>query len=129
MSEEDDSMSEGTDNSDEDLRKDPPSRRSKAPKPVKQFYDYIKLMEDRMTAMESQLQKAKLESTTATLIQEARTELTEQSLTNSGKEEPPPPSPPPAPRQLQLSIAHMKWDQFNRVETSGNHVIEVLIGD
>lgn len=128
-SEEDDSMSEGTDISDEDLRKDLPSRRSKAPKPVKQFYDYIKLMEDRMTAMESQLQKAKLESTTATLKQEARTEPSVQILTNSGKEEPPPPSPPPAPRQLQLSIAHMKWDQFQKVETSGGHVIVVLIGD
>ena len=128
-SKEDDLMSEGTDNLDEDLRKDLPSRRSEAPKPVKQFYDYIKLMEDRMTAMESQLQKAKLESTTATLKQEARTELTEQSLTNSGKEEPPPPSPPPPPKQLQLSIAHIKWDQFDNFETSGGHVIVVLIGD
>ena len=124
-----DSMSEGTDVSDEDLRNDLSSRRSKAPKPVEQFYDYISLMEDRMTAMESQLQKAKLESTTATPKQEGRTEPSVQVLTNSGKEEPPPPSPPPPPKQLQLSIAHMKWYQFDNVETSGNHVIEVLIGD
>ncbi|KAI4232508.1 MAG: hypothetical protein LQ349_004974 [Xanthoria aureola] len=96
MSEEDDSMSEGTDISDEDLRKDLSWRRSKAPKPVKQFYDYIKLMEDRMTAIESQLQKAKLESTTATLKQ--GTEPSARILTNSGKEEPPLLSPPPPPR-------------------------------
>lgn len=130
-----DSMSEGTDVSDEDLRNDLSSRRSKAPKPVEQFYDYISLMEDRMTAMESQLQKAKLESTTATPKQEGRTEPSVQVLTNSGKEGPPPPSPPPPPtpppppKQLQLSIAQMKWDQFQEVETSGGHVIVVLKGD
>lgn len=120
-------MSEGTDISDEDLRKDLSWRRSKAPKPVKQFYDYIKLMEDRMTAMESQLQKAKLESTTATLKQ--GTEPSARILTNSGKEEPPLLSPPPPPRQLQLSIAHVTWDTSDEVKIFGSHVIGVLIGE
>lgn len=120
-----DSTSEGTDNFEEFAQKP-----SKAPKPLKQFFDYIKLMEDRMAAMESQLQKANTEPTVTAPGQETSIEPQEQNLINSKTKEPPPsPPPPPPPKQLQLSIAFLKWDQFDRIGTSGNHVIDVLIGD
>ncbi|KAL8841967.1 MAG: hypothetical protein Q9176_002904 [Flavoplaca citrina] len=127
-SKEEDSMSEGTKILEEDARKDLVEQRSKAPKRVEQLYDYIKLMEDRMAAMESQLQKVKVESVAAAPKQETSSELAQPISANGEAEEAPPPPPPP-PKQLQLSIAHLRWDEFDKIGTSGKHVIDVLIGD
>ncbi|KAL9007461.1 MAG: hypothetical protein Q9180_009648 [Flavoplaca navasiana] len=127
-SKEEDSMSEGTNILEEDTRKDLVEKRPKAPKPVEQLYDHIKLMEDRMAAMESQLQKVKVESMAAAPKQETSSELAHPTSVNGEAEEVPPPPPPP-PKQLQLSIAHLRWDEFDKIGTSGKHVIDVLIGD
>ncbi|KAL8809082.1 MAG: hypothetical protein Q9200_003734 [Gallowayella weberi] len=115
-----DAVSEGTDVCDEDtswrhshVDKSLDERRKKAPKRIKQYSDYIKLMEDRMGAMEEQLQK---------LVKPAAETVTEATY-------PPPPPPPSPPKQLHLSIAHMKWETFDIAGKSGQHVIDVLIGD
>ncbi|KAL9626028.1 MAG: hypothetical protein Q9204_007641, partial [Flavoplaca sp. TL-2023a] len=127
-SKEEDSMSEGPGILEEDTRKDLVEQRSKAPKRVEQLYDYIKLMEDRMAAMESQLQEVKVESVAAEPKQETTSELAQPTSVNGEAEEASPPPPPP-PKQLQLSVAHLKWDEFDKIGTSGKHVIDVLIGD
>ena len=82
-----------------------------APTRVRQFADYIKLMEDRMEAMEEHLLKL-----------------------NPKPEKPQPEpdveaAPTSPPKQLALDIAHMKWNEFNDVRGRQIHVIEVLIGD
>ncbi|KAL8893492.1 MAG: hypothetical protein Q9192_005208, partial [Flavoplaca navasiana] len=126
-SKEEDSMSEGIDILEEDTCKDLVEKRSKAPKRVEQLYDYIKLMEDRMAAMESQLQKVKVESVAAAPKQETSSELSSQPTSVNGEAEEAPPPPPPPPKQLQLNIAHLRWDEFDKIGTSGKHVIDVLI--
>ena len=103
-SKEEDAMSEGTEILEEDTRKDLVEQRSKAPKRVEQREDYIKLMEDRRAATESQLQKVKVESVAAAPKQETSSELAQPTSVNGEAEEAPPPPPPP-PKQLQLSIA------------------------
>ncbi|KAL9038352.1 MAG: hypothetical protein Q9214_005312, partial [Letrouitia sp. 1 TL-2023] len=139
-----DSMSEGTDVYEEDTSwrhylddKNLAERRKKAPKRVKQYSDYIKLMEDRrtadvaltrvnsMAAMEDQLRKLNPEPPAP----EPAPEPTEAPAPDATGESSDPPPPPPPPRQLQLGIARLKWDQFDKIGTSGNHVIDVLIGD
>ncbi|KAL9626183.1 MAG: hypothetical protein Q9204_007514, partial [Flavoplaca sp. TL-2023a] len=81
-SKEEDAMSEGTEILEEDTRKDLVEQRSKAPKRVEQLYDYIKLMEDRMAAMESQLQKVKVESVAAAPKQETSSEPAQPTSVN-----------------------------------------------
>ncbi|KAL8775550.1 MAG: hypothetical protein Q9209_000046 [Squamulea sp. 1 TL-2023] len=121
--EDEDPMSEGTDIYDEDTTwrhgfandKNLDERRKKAPKRIRQYADYIKLMEDRMTVMEEQLRKINID-TTKPSQPVAETPAADDH-------------PSPQTKQLQLSIAHVKWDEFNRVGSSGKHVIDVLIGD
>lgn len=82
-----------------------------APTRVRQFADYIKLMEDRMEAMEEHL--LKLNPDPEKPQQEPDVEAASTL----------------PPKQLALDIAHMKWKEFNDVRGRQIHVIEVLIGD
>ncbi|KAL8779556.1 MAG: hypothetical protein Q9213_006884 [Squamulea squamosa] len=123
--EDEDPMSEGTDINEEDtswrhsLASDQnlDERRKKAPKRIQQYSDHIKLMEDRMTAVEEQLQRINID--TGTKPSQPVVETTAENAH----------PPPPQIKQLQLSIAHLKWDEFDRIGSSGKHVTDVLIGD
>ena len=98
-------------------------RIKKAPTRVRQFADYIKLMEDRMEAMEAQLLKLNPKPAEP----EPEPEPVPEPQPEPVVEETP---PPPPKRQLTLDIAHMKWSEFSGVEdTTQSHIIEVLIGD
>ncbi|KAL8731684.1 MAG: hypothetical protein Q9166_003265 [cf. Caloplaca sp. 2 TL-2023] len=138
-----DPMSEGTDIYEEDTSwrhvfandKNLDERRKKAPKRVRQFSDYIKLMEDRMAAMEEQLRKMNSEALApGTSIKPTENTAAEATAIDNYPPPPlpdpdPPPPPPPPVKQLQLGIAHLKWEEFDRIGSSGKHVIDVLIGD
>lgn len=90
-------------------------RIQKAPKRVRQFADYIKLMEDRMEAMEEQL----LSLNPKAVQPAAGTDSDSQNLPSLDLQ---------VPNQLLLGIAHLKWKDFISVD-SKNHVINVLVGD
>ena len=128
--------------------KDLTERRKKAPKRVKQYLEYIKLMEDRVAAVEKQLRKLDLFSSAsaqtapkatidcATQDEEAvpgneavpENETVPEKEAAPANEAVPEPNPPP-PKQLKLRITHLKWDKFNDTRTSGQSIIEVLDGD
>ena len=60
--------------------------------------------------------------------QETSSELAQPTSVNGEAKEAPPPPPPP-PKQLQLSIAYLRWDEFDKIGISGKYVIDALIGD
>ena len=147
QTEEEDVLSEGTDVYEEDTSwrhswkdKDLAERRKKAPKRVKQYSDYIELMEDRVAAVEEQLRKLNnsYSASVPGMANDPADQHREFSASAPGmandpadqhREEGLPERPPSPPKQLQLGIAHLKWDKFNRVGLSGKHVIDVLVGD
>ncbi|KAL8783617.1 MAG: hypothetical protein Q9195_009338, partial [Heterodermia aff. obscurata] len=104
-------------------------RIKKAPTRVRQFADYIKLMEDRMEAMEEQLLKLNPKPPKPEPEPEPEPAPVPETQQEPEVEAAP---PPPPKRQLLLEIAHMKWPVFSGTEDSTQtqtHVIEVLIGD
>lgn len=78
-----------------------------------------------MAAMEDQLRKLVPEPSAPEPALEP-TEVPAPDATGDSSDPPPPPAPP---RQLQLGIVRLKWDQFDKIGTSGKYVIDVLIGD
>lgn len=78
-----------------------------------------------MAAMEDQLRKLNPEPPAPEPAPEPK-EAPAPDATGDSSDPPPPPAPP---RQLQLGIARLKWDQFDKIGTSGKYVIDVLIGD
>ena len=100
-------------------------RIKKAPTRVRQFADYIKLMEDRMEAMEEQLLKLNPKPTEPAPEPAPEPEPVPEPEPEPVVETP----PPPPPKQLILDIAHMKWSDFNSADFTQTHIIEVLIGD
>ena len=96
-----------------------------APTRVRQFADYLKLMEDRMEAMEEQLLKINPKPAEPKPEPEPEAVPVPETQPEPVVEV----APPPPPKQLILDIAHMKWSDFNTIAWTQTHIIEVLIGD
>ncbi|KAL9593496.1 MAG: hypothetical protein Q9219_007527 [cf. Caloplaca sp. 3 TL-2023] len=99
----------------------------------KQSFKDIKLLEDRVTVVETQLRLLNshpLEPASGPLREPAQKPNTtgefSESLYHGATTDSIILPFPPSPRRLKLSIAHMDWDAFSSIENSAEYIIEVL---